>query len=142
VVRELMEAQYGNMLRSRHKGWVDRQTQLVGALEHVAWFVEDLLAVLSQNHRDDLDSPMDADLAAVVAASIDELATLVLAYDDSLTSEDERVLRVEDSMRRLTEEFAERRDLEPSHVAILGAVVANLRRATAAVHPGVETAPV
>jgi hypothetical protein len=142
AVRELMEAQVGNMLRTRHKGWVDRQTQLVGALEHVAWFVEDLLAVLSQNHRDDLDTPMDADLAEVVATSLDELAALVLAYDDTLTTEDERVRSVEECMRQLTGEFAARRDLEPAEVAILGAVVANLRRAAAAVHPGMETAPV
>jgi hypothetical protein len=142
VVHELMEAQYGNMLRTRHKGWVDKQTQLVGALEHVAWFVEDLLAVLSQNHRDDLTSPMDAELAEVVATAIDELATLVLAYDDTLTSDDDRVRTVEQGMQRLTREFAERRDLDASHVAILGAVVANLRRATAAVHPGMESTPV
>jgi uncharacterized membrane protein YccC len=142
VVRELMEAQYGNMLRTRHKGWVDKQTQLVGALEHVAWFVEDLLAVLSQNHREDLTSPMDPELAAVVATAIDELATLVLAYDDALTSDDERVRNVEQRMQELTREFADRRDLDASHVAILGAVVANLRRASAAVHPGVERAPV
>jgi hypothetical protein len=142
AIRELMEAQYGNMLRTRHKGWVDRQTQLVGALEHVAWFVEDLLAVLSQNHRDDLESPMDPELAGVVAAAIDELATLVLAYDDTLSSDDERVRNVEKCMRVLTREFADRRDLDASHVAILGAVVANLRRASAAVHPGMERAPV
>jgi hypothetical protein len=142
VVRELMEAQYGNMLRTRHKGWVDRQTQLVGALEHVAWFVEDLLAVLSQNHRDDLESPMDPELAEVVANAIDELATLVLAYDDTLSSDDERVRNVEKCMRVLTREFADRRDLDASHVAILGSVVANLRRASAAVHPGMERAPV
>jgi hypothetical protein len=142
VVRELMEAQVGNLLRTRHKGWVDKQTQLVGALEHVAWFVEDLLAVLSQSHRDDLDTPMDDDLAEVVATAIDELATLVLAYDDTLTSDDERVRSVEECMRRLTGEFAARRDLDASDVAILGTVVANLRRAAAAVHPGVETAPV
>jgi hypothetical protein len=137
-----MEAQVGNMRRPRHRGWIDKQTQLVGSLEHVAWFVEDLLAVLSQNHRDDLDTPMDADLAEVVATALDELAALVLAYDDTLTSDDERVQSVESCMRRLTKEFADRRDLEPSDVAILGAVVANLRRAAAAVHPGVETARV
>jgi len=142
VVRELMEAQYGNILRSRHKGWVDKQTQLVGALEHVAWFVEDLLAVLSQNHRDDVESPMDHDLAEVVASALEELATLVLAYDDTLSSEDERVRNVEKCLQKLTREFADRRDLDASHVAILGAVVANLRRATAAVHPGMEHARV
>ncbi len=142
TVRELMEAQYGNMLRTRHKGWVDKQTQLVGALEHVAWFVEDLLAVLSQNHRDDMESPMDGELAEVVALAIDDLAALVLAYDNSLEADDERVRAVEERMRELTREFAERRDLEASHVAVLGAVVANLRRATAAVHPGGARAPV
>jgi uncharacterized membrane protein YccC len=142
AVRELMEAQHGNLRRTRHKGWVDKQTQLVGALEHVAWFVEDLLSVLSQNHRDDVESPMDPELAEVVAGSIDELARLVLAYDTSLTSEDERVRSVEQCLRELTREFAERRDLDASHVAILGAVVANLRRAATAVHPGVESAPV
>jgi hypothetical protein len=142
AVHELMEAQYGNMLRTRHKGWVNKQTQMVGALEHVAWFVEDLLAVLSQNHRDDVESPMDSELAEVVASAIDELARLVLAYDDTLASDDDRVRSVERRMRELTREFADRRDLEASHVAILGAVVANLRRATAAVHPGMEHAPV
>jgi hypothetical protein len=142
AVRELMEAQVGNMRRPRHRGWIDKQTQLVGALEHVAWFVEDLLAVLSRNHRDDLDTPMDADLAEVVATALDDMATLVLAYDDTLTSDDERVVAVEKCMRRLTKEFADRRDLEPADVAILGAVVANLRRAAAAVHPGMENAPV
>lgn len=142
AVRELMEAQYGNMLRTRHKGWVDKQTQLVGALEHIAWFVEDLLAVLSQNHRDDRESPLDADLAGVVASSIEALAELVLAYDNSLESDDDRVRAVEGWLKRLTGEFGSRRDLDASHVAILGAVVANLRRAATAVHPGVEQAPV
>ncbi|HET6561981.1 MAG TPA: hypothetical protein VFG72_08915 [Marmoricola sp.] len=142
VVRELMEAQYGNIHRARHQGWVDKQTQLVGALEHVAWFVEDLLAVLSQNYREDVDSPMDPELAEVVASAIDELAVLVLAYDDSLSSDDDRVRSVEKCLKRLTREFADRRDLDAAHVAILGTVVVNLRRATSAVHPGVERAPV
>ena len=64
------------------------------------------------------------------------------SVDVTLTSDDERVRSVEECMRQLTGEFAVRRDLEPAEVAILGAVVANLRRAAAAVHPGMESAPV
>ena len=78
---------------------------------------------------------MDADLAEVVATALESLAKLVGGYDDTLTGEDPRVRAVEDCMARLTEEFSRRRDLDADDVVVLGAVVANLRRATSAIHP-------
>lgn len=140
AVRELLEAQRGNLLEaSRHRIRVERQAEILAALERVAFLVEDLLVVLAQTHREDLPpSPLDPELAGVVAAALEELAALVRVFDQDVSVDDDRVRDVEACMSRLTQEFGRRRDLAASDVALLGAVVANLRRATAAVHPEAE----
>jgi hypothetical protein len=137
AVRELVEAQQGNLVEGgRHRGWVDQQAGIAAALDRVALLVEDLLVVLTETHREDLPTtPLDAELAETVACALGELAALVRVYDESLTAEDERVTRVEGCMERLTEEFSQRRDLDARDLAVLGTVVANLKRSTAAVRP-------
>jgi hypothetical protein len=105
-------------------------------LERVAVLVHDLMAILNVTHRDDLSStPLDAELAGAVADALDRLAELVLCYDVGLSPDDPRVGAVQEAMRRLTAEFDRRRDLDADDFAVLGAVVANLRWSTAAVHP-------
>jgi hypothetical protein len=118
---------------------VDRQDAVVSNLERITLLVEDLTEIFAETYREDLDSsPLDPDLAEVVAEALDSLAELVRHYDDTIGTEDPRVKAVGASMQRLTEEFSRPRDA--GDVAVIGAVVANLRRSAAAVHPGVPPA--
>ena len=135
---ELVESQRGRPLAVRRGSWVQRQRDIATNLERLTWLVEDLTAIFEQTVREDLGaSPLDPDLAEAVAAALDDLAALARHYDDTVTTEDDRVRAVGVSMRRLTDEFSRRRDLDTGDVAVIGAVLANLRRSTAAVHPGV-----
>jgi uncharacterized membrane protein YgaE (UPF0421/DUF939 family) len=137
TVRELMLAQRGNPRGYRHRTWVRQQAEVARSLERVALLVEDLVDMLDETDRRNPEtSPLDPELAQVVAASLVQLAGLVRTYDTKTTDDDEAVRRVEECMHQLTDEFGRRRNLEVSDVALLGAVVANLRRSTAAVHPG------
>jgi hypothetical protein len=115
---------------------VERQREVTRALERVAVLVEDLIAMLVETYREDLPSgPIDPELAGVAADALDCLSVLVRAYDTHLSPDDERVDDVRRAMDHLTEAFSRRRDLDPEDVAVLGAVVANLRRCLAAVAP-------
>jgi hypothetical protein len=110
----------------------------VSNLERLTLLVEDLTVILAETYREDLDaSPLDGELAEVVAVAVDDLAALTRDYDVTIGPEDPRVRAVGASMHRLTDEFGRRHDLDAGDIAVLGAVVANLRRSTAAVHPGV-----
>lgn len=137
-VQQLLEAQRGNLIEvGRHETAARRQAEIMAALERVAFLVEDLLIVLAHTHRQDLpSSPIDDALARMVADALEELADLVLVFDEDLDPDDSRVLDVERAMRTLTDEFGRRRDLDARDVALLGGVVANLRRATETIRPG------
>ena len=136
-VRQLLEAQRGNLIEAgRHEAAARRQADILAALERVAFLVEDLLIVLAHSHRQDLPhSPIDRALAGIVADALEGLAELVLVFDEELASDDPRVRDVERSMHTLTDEFGRRRDLDARDVALLGGVVANLRRASETIHP-------
>jgi hypothetical protein len=136
ALQELVDSQRGRPLPARWRKFVATQDSVVGSLERLTLLVDDLTVIVGQTHREDLDSsPLDRELAEVVAGALDDLATLVRAYDATIESDDPRVRAVEVSIRRLTDEFGRRRDLDVLDVVVIGAVVANLRRATAAVHP-------
>jgi hypothetical protein len=136
AVLEAMDARRGNPRARFHGAELDRQREVARALERVAVLVEDLIAMLVDTHREDLPtSPLDPELADATARALESLATLVRAYDTDLAADDRCVAEVEDALRTLTTAFAERRDLDPADVAVIGAVVANLRRCLAAVSP-------
>ena len=138
AMSELVESQRGRPLAVRRGSWVQRQGHIVANLARLTWLVEDLTAIFEQTVREDLGaSPLDADLAAAVATALDDLAVLARHYDDTVEADDERARAVAASMRRLTDEFGRRRDLDTGDVAVIGAVLANLKRSTAALHPGV-----
>jgi uncharacterized membrane protein YgaE (UPF0421/DUF939 family) len=136
AVLEARDAQRGNPRARFHRAEAERQRQVAQTLERVAVLVEDLIAIIVDTYRDDRPaSPIDRELAGTVARALQALATLVRAYDADLPADDGCVAEVEDALRALTAAFAERRDLDPADVAVLGAVVANLRRCLTAVDP-------
>lgn len=138
ALRELSDSERGRPHVARRGRWVQRQDDIVDNLERLALLAEDLAAIFAQTYRGDLDSsPLDPGLAEVVAEALDHLAALARHYDDTIGEADPRVREVDASMHRLTAEFGRRRDLDPGDVAVIGAVVANLRRSTAALHPSV-----
>ena len=136
AVQEVMDAQLGNPRARHHVRDAERQRRLARALQRVAVFVEDLPEMLMQTYREDLDwRPLDRELAAVTAGALDNLADLIEAYDTDLRIDDPRVEAAEEAVRQVTYAFGQRRDLDDGHVAVLGAVVANLKRSTEAVEP-------
>lgn len=138
ALHELVDSERGRPHRVRRRGWVERQDDIVDNLERLALLAEDLTVIFAQTYRGDLDSsPLDPELAEVVAGALDHLAALAREYDDTIDDHDPRVREVNASMHRLTDEFSRRRDLDPGDVAVIGAVVSNLRRSTAALHPAV-----
>lgn len=139
AVQEVIDAQLGNPRARFHVQETARQRAVAHALQRVAVFAEDLPEMLMQTYREDLDwGPLDPELAAMTADALDRLADLVEAYDTDLGIDDPRVEAVEEAVERLTYAFGRRRDLDADHVAVLGAVVANLRRSAAAVEPEPE----
>jgi hypothetical protein len=135
-VADLLEAERGNHRGLRYRQRMGQQRGVVYSLDHVCRLVDDLLTLLSQSEGSDTaSSPLDARLAEVIADALDELAALVRAFDGTLTEDDPRLKGVDDAVRRLVEEFGRHRDLEAGDVAQLGAVVATVRRSTAALHP-------
>ncbi|MEX2291373.1 MAG: aromatic acid exporter family protein [Mycobacteriales bacterium] len=136
ATQEVLDARRGNLRARHHSAAVQRQRRVGRALDRVALLAEDLPEMLAQTHSGDLErKPLDPELAAVTADALDQLAELVRAYDTDLEPDDRRVQDAEEAVRRLTEEFGQRRQLDDAEVAVLGAVVANLRRSLAAVAP-------
>jgi uncharacterized membrane protein YgaE (UPF0421/DUF939 family) len=136
AVQDLLRAQRGNVRARFHRRDVRQQDEVAGTLDRVAVLAHDLMAVLDETHREGREpSPLDADLAATVADAVDRLADLVLVYSADLTPDDPRVRRVDEAIGRLTAEFGRRGHLEPDDLALLGAVVANLRWSASAIRP-------
>jgi uncharacterized membrane protein YgaE (UPF0421/DUF939 family) len=132
---ELSQAERGNPRRRWHRTETSRMLGVAAVLERVAALVEDLVSTLAPP-REYLPAPsFDEELARAVAEAVDRLAALVRCYDPDLTREDPRVHDVEEAMNGLVAAFGERRDLDPDDIALIGAVVANLRWATSAIKP-------
>jgi uncharacterized membrane protein YgaE (UPF0421/DUF939 family) len=135
-VLEAVDATHGNPRARYHRGEVSDQRDTSRALERVAVLVEDLVALLAESHRGDLPTtPLDADLAETTAGALDCLAALVRQYRPHPAADDPAVQDVRTAVQRLTDAFGRRRDLDASDVAVLGAVVANLRRTLATIAP-------
>lgn len=132
---EIQEASRVNARARFHRTEVERQRQVVLALQRVGLLVEDLAVTVAETHRADVPSPVDHELAALLADAVQALASLVRTYDQPLPPDDERVAHAEAATRRLTEAFAARRELDAVDLAVLGSVVANLRRSVATVLP-------
>lgn len=136
AMQEVLDARHGNLRARFHLDAAERQRHIERALVRVAVFVEDLPEMLVQTYRKDLDwGPLDPELAAVTADALDRLADLVHAYDTDLAVNDRRVEDAEEAVQRLTDAFGRRRNLDDADVAVLGAVVANLRRSVAVIAP-------
>jgi uncharacterized membrane protein YgaE (UPF0421/DUF939 family) len=137
AVQEVLDARRGNLRAPWHTQEFERQRRLVEVLARIAVLAEDLPQMLMEGYRQDLDQgPLDAELAAVTADALERLADLVRAYDGDLSVDDPVVEDAEEAVQRLTYAFGRRRGLDDADVAVLGAVVANLRRMTAVVDPG------
>lgn len=141
AVAEMLQARRGNPRARWHTTETDRQQRAAHGLARVAVLVEDLVAAFGEYHRGDLPtSPLDDDLAATTAEALEDLAAVVRDYLSPMDPDDERVVAVEQRIQAVTDEFARRRDLDPVDLAVLGGVVANLRRALATVRPAAGTA--
>jgi uncharacterized membrane protein YgaE (UPF0421/DUF939 family) len=136
AVRDLLESQHGNLRARFHHHDMQRQDQVARVLGRVAVLVHDLMAVLSETHREGLTrTPLDPELRGAVASALEELRELVLVYDPELTADHPQVHRAEEAIARLTAAFDQRRGLDADDLAVLGTVVANLRWSALAVRP-------
>lgn len=136
AMQEVLDARRGNLRARFHLRAAERQRHIERALVRVSVLVEDLPEMLVQTYREDLEwGPLDPELAAVTADALDRLADLVRAYDTNLGADDPRVRDADEAVQRLTDAFGARRHLDDADVAVVGAVVANLRRSVAAVAP-------
>lgn len=142
AVRELVEASRANARGWWHRGWMDRQRATVRALGRVAVLVDDLVSLLAQaDRRDPAERALDPDVSTALGAAFEALAAVVRDYDPHLPGDDAQLVELGERLGELTELFSRRRDMDATDVAILGAVVANLRRSSAAVTPDGQALP-
>lgn len=136
ALQQVLEASRWNPRARFHTSEVERQRHVARGLQRVAVLVEDLPEMLVGTEGDDPGAPtLDRDLAAVTADALDRLADLVRAYDTDLAADDPRVEDAEEAVRRLMVAFGQQRVRDDADIAIIGAVVASLRRSVAAVAP-------
>lgn len=134
-VLEAVDARRANPRARFHTGEMERQRRVALALERVSLLVEDLTVTVTEVHRPDVASPLGGDVSDDVADALCRLAVLVRCADQRMAPDDERVTSGDEAVLRLTDVFAGRHDLEPGDLALLGAVVANLRRTLETVRP-------
>lgn len=134
AISEMIRAQRGNLRSRFHTTEVQRQRDSARVLERVAMLVEDLPELLSQASPDAANSaPLDTQLATMLGDSLDHLAALVRNYQPHTDATGHRLRELEDAVQRLTTEFGQRRDIDAADLAVLGAVVANIRSSLTAV---------
>lgn len=136
AVQDVMDARRDNPRARRHAQETAAQREVASALRRVAVLTEELPEVLGRLDRHGPGGALDAELAAAAEDALDRLADVVLGYDAGLMADDPRVVAAERSVERLTATFGRRRDLDADHLALLGALVANLRGSTDLVGPG------
>ena len=135
ALQQVLDARRANPRARRHVHDIDRQQHLAHVLQRVAVLVEDLPELLSGTEEGAPGAKLDHELTELTADALDGLADLVRAYDTDLRVDDPRVDDAEEAVQRLTAAFGRRRAVADADIAVIGAVVANLRRSLAAVLP-------
>lgn len=134
-VDEAAEAQRGNP-RARRRGYpATRQVSVARSLQRVDALVDDLVEILGRTYRDGLPrTPIATELALTSADALDRVADLVRVYHRSTKADDEVVVRARAAVDRLVQEFAVGQD-DPGDLALVGAVVATIRRCVDSLAP-------
>lgn len=135
-VGEAKDAQRGNP-RARRLGYpADRMQRIARSLEHVAALVEQVLELVGHTYRQGLSqTPIDRTLGGAAADALDNIAELVRSYHEPVDPDDDRVVAGRRGLQRLSAEFSNRRDMDVDDLAVVGAIVANLRRCLTTVEP-------
>jgi uncharacterized membrane protein YgaE (UPF0421/DUF939 family) len=134
-VGEAADAQRGNP-RARRRGYpANRMQKIARSLERATVLVEQVLDLVSRTYRQGAASPLDPELARAAAEALDRIADLIGTYHEPVDPDDEMVVAGQRALHRLTAAFAERRDMDADDLAVVGAIVANLRRCLRTVEP-------
>lgn len=135
ALQQVLDASRGNPRARHHSSDIERQQHLAHTLQRVAVLVEDLPELLTGTEEGQPGASLDHELTHLTADALDRLADLVRAYDTDLRADDLRVDDAEEAVQRLTAAFGRRRAVADADIAVIGAVVANLRRSLAVVVP-------